>query len=125
MPKIKVLCPSRPKEPYRAMLAELAARSGVEIVFTKAIDPRALKGTVVLLDQSGRELDTKGFSEFVRQKLEAGSLVFVVGGPDGIQIKHDFKLSLGKLLLNHQLALAVLLDQLFRALNPQHPYNRH
>ncbi|MBR9679521.1 MAG: 23S rRNA (pseudouridine(1915)-N(3))-methyltransferase RlmH [Candidatus Altiarchaeota archaeon] len=123
MAKIRIVCPSRPKQPYRDAIAELAKRAGVETNFVKEVE-KHLKGRVILLDEQGQLLNTNAFSELVKKDMST-DLTFVVGGPDGIDVKHDQSISLGKLTLNHQLTILVLLDQLFRVLKPNHPYNKH
>ena len=90
--------------------------------------PQARK---VFLDPAGKALDTKGFAEVVRRaELGARDLVFLLGGHDGLppewRPRADLLLSLTPLTLPHELARAVLAEQIYRALTTLrgHPYPR-
>ena len=94
----------------------------------QAKHPSAAK---ILLDPSGRTVDSAGFLELVRRaELEARDLVFVVGGADGLPAEWRSGagqlLSLTPLTLPHELARAVLAEQIYRALATLrgHPYAR-
>ena len=58
-------------------------------------------------------------------------MTLVIGGPDGLsgelRERAREKVSLGDMTLPHDLALVVLLEQLYRALlhDSGHPYSRH
>jgi 23S rRNA (pseudouridine1915-N3)-methyltransferase len=86
---------------------------------------------IVVLDERGKALKTEEFAKFLEDKLSLDKeLIFVIGGPEGLSeaLKHkaDFVLSLSSLTLNHELALLVLAEALFRALSLMkgHPYHR-
>jgi 23S rRNA (pseudouridine1915-N3)-methyltransferase len=69
-----------------------------------------------LLDREGTQMDSVEFSRFVEQRRRSGTdLCFAVGGPHGLELEADHRLSLGPVTLPHQLARVVLLEQLFRA----------
>jgi 23S rRNA (pseudouridine1915-N3)-methyltransferase len=69
-----------------------------------------------LLDRDGEVLDSVQFSRFLEKRRQSGlDLAFAVGGPHGVDIDADHRLSLGRITLPHQLARVVLLEQLFRA----------
>jgi 23S rRNA (pseudouridine1915-N3)-methyltransferase len=69
-----------------------------------------------LLDRDGELLDSVQLSQFLEGRRQSGmDLVFAVGGPHGLDITADHRLSLGVITLPHQLARVVLLEQLFRA----------
>jgi 23S rRNA pseudoU1915 N3-methylase RlmH len=112
---VKIICPSKPKEPYRELLRELSLRAGVPIKWVKEVP----KGDHVVLDEDGEPLTPEVARQLVRDDAD-----IVVGGPDGTDAQGR-RLSLGPYTLNHFLAIAVLLDLLFRAKNPTHPYNKH
>ncbi len=70
---------------------------------------------VSLLDRQGEQFDSIAFSQFLEARRQSGlDLCFVIGGPHGIEIEADQRLSLGELTLAHQLARVVLLEQLYR-----------
>jgi 23S rRNA (pseudouridine1915-N3)-methyltransferase len=77
-------------------------------------------GCKVALDAAGRTLDSLGFADALRRRLEEGPVTFVIGGPLGldetVQGAVDELLSLSALTLPHQLARVVLAEQLFRGL---------
>jgi 23S rRNA (pseudouridine1915-N3)-methyltransferase len=85
----------------------------------------------VLLDPAGRSIDTAGLVELVRRaENEARDLVFILGGadglPPGLKGKADLLLSLTPLTLPHEMARAILAEQVYRALTTLrgHPYPR-
>lgn len=86
---------------------------------------------VVLLDERGRQLDSKGLSARLTDWQSDGrDVCFVIGGPDGVtedcRQRADFTWSLSSLTLPHGLARVLLAEQLFRAhsLQTGHPYHR-
>ncbi|MCE5309760.1 MAG: 23S rRNA (pseudouridine(1915)-N(3))-methyltransferase RlmH [Acidobacteriales bacterium] len=90
--------------------------------------PSALK---VLLDPAGRKMDTAAFVDLVsRAETEARDLVFVVGGADGLppawRERADLLLSLSAMTFPHELARAMLAEQIYRAFTTLrgHPYPR-
>jgi 23S rRNA (pseudouridine1915-N3)-methyltransferase len=69
-----------------------------------------------LLHVDGEQMDSLTFSRFLEQRRQSGrDLCFVVGGPFGLEIEADQRLSLGAMTMPHQLARVVLLEQLYRA----------
>ncbi|MBR9689662.1 MAG: 23S rRNA (pseudouridine(1915)-N(3))-methyltransferase RlmH [Candidatus Altiarchaeota archaeon] len=110
-----IICPSKPKEPYKAVILELSNRAREEVVFTKRFDEK----NVLVLSEEGEPLTVD-----LLRALISKNPVFVVGGPDGTEVTGR-KLSLGPYTLNHQIAIIVLLELMFRAKNPNHPYNKH
>ncbi len=75
-----------------------------------------LKGTIVVLDERGREVSSREFASFISKHP---MITFVVGGANGlderVKEKGDFILSLSKMTLQHDIARVVLLEQIFRA----------
>jgi 23S rRNA (pseudouridine1915-N3)-methyltransferase len=104
-------------EHYRKMLAGHVKVDHVEVredekVLTRIPD-RAL---TVLLASDGKSLSSEEFSEWLEERRRNGrDLCFVIGGPKGIELDADERLSLGPMTLPHQLARVVLLEQLYRA----------
>lgn len=95
------------------------------------LDKRERRTICVALDSAGDSMTSSEFEQFVERSRAAADLVFVVGGPDGLDPRVtqecDRCLSLGRMTLPHELALVVLLEQIYRALASaqNHPYTRH
>ena len=88
-------------------------------------------GRKILLDPSGREMDSRDFAGILREaEMHGRDLVFVVGGHDGLpagwSARADLLLSLGRLTMPHELARVVLAEQIYRAFTTLrgHPYPR-
>jgi 23S rRNA (pseudouridine1915-N3)-methyltransferase len=86
---------------------------------------------LVLLDERGRQLDSKGLAASLADwQADGRDVCFVIGGPDGVpeacRQRADFTWSLSKLTLPHGLARVLLAEQLYRAhsLQTGHPYHR-
>jgi 23S rRNA (pseudouridine1915-N3)-methyltransferase len=104
-------------EHYRRMLAGHAKVELIEVredqAVQRRIPPRAL---VVLLAGDGEHLDSEGLSRWLEQRRQDGrDVCFVIGGPTGLELEADMRLSLGPMTLPHQLARVVLLEQIYRA----------
>jgi len=85
----------------------------------------------ILLDPAGKTLDSRQFSRLVEEAGMHGSdLVFVIGGHDGLpagwRSRADLLLSLSAMTMPHELARAVLAEQIYRAfaILKGHPYVR-
>ena len=87
----------------------------------------------ILLDPLGRTATSEEFSKIVGEaELEARDLVFVVGGADGLppawrsRTADAALLSLSKMTFPHELARAMLAEQIYRAVTilRGHPYPR-
>ena len=85
----------------------------------------------VLLDPGGKSMPSTGFAGMVaKAELEARDLVFVIGGADGLPAEWrehaDVLLSLSAMTFPHELARAVLAEQIYRAfaILRGHPYPR-
>lgn len=76
---------------------------------------------VVLLDENGKKLDSKGFSDVLQKRMLSGNkrLLFVIGGAYGfgksIIDRADSKLSLSSMTFSHQIVRVIFLEQLYRA----------
>ena len=130
----------KPRDPHaNAIAAEFLKRSsryaGCEMreISTARFDPfvRHPSARKVLLDPAGRSLDSTGFVELVRRaEDESRDLIFVVGGHDGLppewKPRADMLLSLSPLTFPHELARAMLAEQIYRAFTTLrgHPYPR-
>ncbi len=85
----------------------------------------------ILLDPAGKALDSKRFADlFTQGEMRGHDLVFVVGGHDGLpdewRGRADLLVSLSAMTLPHELARAVLAEQIYRAFTilRGHPYPR-
>jgi 23S rRNA (pseudouridine1915-N3)-methyltransferase len=85
----------------------------------------------MFLDPLGRALDSAGFSELLSRGEATGQdLVFLVGGADGLppewRERADLLLSLSKMTFPHELARAMLAEQIYRGFTMLrgHPYPR-
>lgn len=85
----------------------------------------------VLLDPAGRELSSAGFTDLIaRAEMEGRDQIFVLGGADGLppewRPRADLLLSLSRMTYPHELARAMLAEQIYRAFTTLrgHPYPR-
>jgi 23S rRNA (pseudouridine1915-N3)-methyltransferase len=104
-------------EHYRKMLAGHAKVELVEVRGDEKVPPRIPdRAHVVLLSSEGRAFTSEEFSAWLEERRRNGrDLCFVIGGPTGLELEADTRLSLGPMTLPHQLARVVLLEQLYRA----------
>jgi 23S rRNA (pseudouridine1915-N3)-methyltransferase len=103
-------------EHYRKLLAGHVKVDLVEVRQDEKVAPRIPERSFkVLLASDGRSFDSVAFSDWLEQRRQAGlDLCFVIGGPRGLELAADMRLSLGPMTLPHQLARVVLLEQLYR-----------
>ena len=85
----------------------------------------------VFLDPAGRSFDSPSFIQLVqRAENEAQDLVFLIGGHDGLppewKPRADLLLSLSPMTFPHEMARAMLAEQIYRAFTTLrgHPYPR-
>lgn len=77
--------------------------------------------TVVLLDALGKNLDSNAFAKWLGELRDRGTreLVFVCGDADGFPValreRIPQKISLSAMTFSHELARAMLAEQLYRA----------
>jgi len=86
---------------------------------------------VVLLDERGKQFDSKGLAtRMLDWQSDGRDLCYVIGGPDGVsesvRKRADISWSLSQLTLPHGLARVFFAEQLYRAhsLQTGHPYHR-
>lgn len=75
---------------------------------------------VVVLEITGNNLSSPELAQFLeKRELESREVCLVIGGPDGlpqiVRDKADYRWSLGKLTLPHDLAMVVTAEALYRA----------
>lgn len=117
---------------YLARISHYASTQSLEIrpekfdLFAKHAAARK-----VFLDPGGRAMDSQAFSELIgRSEMIGQDLVFLVGGADGLppawRDRADLLLSLSAMTFPHELARAMLLEQIYRAfaILRGHPYPR-
>jgi 23S rRNA (pseudouridine1915-N3)-methyltransferase len=104
-------------EHYRKLLAGHARVEIVEVREDEKVPPRIPERAYkVLLASDGRTFDSVQFSDWLEERRRNGrDVCFVIGGPKGLELDADMRLSLGPMTLPHQLARVVLLEQLYRA----------
>ena len=85
----------------------------------------------IFLDPAGKQMDSAQFIRVVEQaQMEARDQLFLVGGHDGLppewRSRADLLLSLSAMTFPHELARAMLAEQLYRAFATikGHPYPR-
>jgi 23S rRNA (pseudouridine1915-N3)-methyltransferase len=104
-------------EHYRKMLAGHVKVELIEVRGDEKVPPRIpARAYTVLLASDGETYDSERFAGWLEERRRAGDdLTFVIGGPKGLDLSADMRLSLGPMTLPHQLARVVLLEQLYRA----------
>jgi 23S rRNA (pseudouridine1915-N3)-methyltransferase len=85
----------------------------------------------IFLDPVGRSFDSAQFTRILEKaECEAQDLVFLIGGHDGLPLdwkaRADLLLSLSRMTFPHELARAMLAEQIYRAFTTLrgHPYPR-
>ena len=102
---------------YKKLLARHARLELVEVREDEAVARRLpARAYVSLLAVEGRRYGSEEFARWLEDRRQSGlDLCFVIGGPAGLELPCDHRLSFGPATLPHQLAQVVLLEQLFRA----------
>ena len=138
--KIYLYFIGKPKDPHaNAIAADFLGRAAryapceMREIRPERIDlwgkhPAARK---ILLDPAGRPLDSTGFARVIaKAEMEGRDLVFVIGGHDGLPAgwaaRADQLVSLSAMTFPHELARAMLAEQVYRAFATLrgHPYPR-
>lgn len=105
-------------------LKEVEGSSEVEIIAKeggKLIESIARDDFVIALDEKGEQMSSRDFAEKLRTIRDSGvkRLAFVVGGFAGLseefKDRANLKWSLSRLTLTHEMARAVLAEQVYRA----------
>ena len=102
---------------YKKLLARHARLELVEVREDDAVARRLPdRAFVSLLARDGQQFSSEAFAAWLEDRRMSGrDLCFVIGGPAGLELPCDHRLSFGPATLPHQLAQVVLLEQLFRA----------
>jgi 23S rRNA (pseudouridine1915-N3)-methyltransferase len=86
-----------------------------------------LPGSLVLLDESGETKTSLELATWLSSaELDRGPTNLAVGFSDSLKERADYLIALSAMTLSHELAAAVLMEQLFRAseINRGTPYHR-
>lgn len=130
----------KPRDPHMNAIAEDFVSRASHYAATQMtelrpdrVDLRAKHPTArrMFCDPAGRELDSQAFSGiFEKAGMEGRDLVFLIGGADGLPAAArpqatEF-LSLSRMTFPHELARAMLAEQIYRAfaILRGHPYPR-
>ena len=76
---------------------------------------------LVLLDENGKEFNSRGFSDFFQKKMNSGikCFTFIIGGAfgfsDDVYKNAQGKVSLSKMTFSHQMVRLFFCEQLYRA----------
>jgi 23S rRNA (pseudouridine1915-N3)-methyltransferase len=142
--RIHILSIGKPKLAFaRAGVEEYAGRLGAAVRLevlksstreeeSAALLERSEGMWRVVLDERGEQVTSRELAaRLARWEMERTKAVaFLIGGADGhteeLRRRADWRWSLGKLTLQHELALVVVLEQLYRArsINAGSPYHR-
>jgi 23S rRNA (pseudouridine1915-N3)-methyltransferase len=97
-------------------------------LISKKITPNKL---IIMLDEGGKNYSSTEFAQtFKKWQLSHSTFTFILGPADGLgpEIKKnaDQLLSLSNFTFTHDMALVILLEQLYRSItiNNNHPYHR-
>ncbi len=105
----------------------ISHHSGIEVLEVRNPDAALKKidadraATVVLLDAAGKNLDSDKFAKWLAEHRDRGlrELIFLCGDADGfpeeLRKRAHQKLSLSPMTFSHELARAMLAEQLYRA----------
>ncbi len=118
-------------KPYQKLvesyLERCSRRLPVEITACREHDElyKRLSGRdcIVILDEHARTFDTMGFVRWLEARIKSGlnRLTICLGAADGhdprVRAAAGEQISLSPLTMNHQLALLVLSEQLYRAIS--------
>lgn len=116
-------------KPLQALIDEYARRISrylsVEVAAVKTAADGAMPARAgdfrIVLDERGKSFSSPAFARWLEEKKlrSVKNLVFFVGPAEGfaeaVRNKADFVLSLSPFTLQHELALVVLLEQIYRA----------
>lgn len=130
--KVEIVAPWKIQDkPYQKLidlyLERCTKRLPVEIINCKTQDEvvRRITGRecIIAMDEHAKCPDTDGFVKWLDNKLKSGSnrITIVLGAAEGhdprVKKMANEYISLSPLTLNHQLALLVLAEQLYRAIS--------
>jgi len=138
--KIYLYYIGKPKDPHaNAIAADFVGRvsrycpAEMQELRTARSDPwgKHPAARKIFLDPAGKPMDSGAFANLIaRAELEGRDLLFLIGGHDGLPAgwaaRADLLISLSNMTFPHELARAMLAEQLYRAFATLrgHPYPR-
>lgn len=109
----------------------LKDQKGKNIDFIKQIEGEKilskLSGFTIALTEEGKQLSSIEFSKLIEEKPD---ITFIIGGAFGLseEVKKsvDYTLSLSKMTFTHEMALLILVEQIYRGekIIEGHPYHK-
>lgn len=105
-----------PKNPSLAQEVMVKAKEG-----RRVLDKVKQSDYMILLDVAGTELDSVDLSKYIEKQMLDGhsTIAFVLGGSLGnsedVLERADYRLSMSRMTMPHQLARLVLLEQIYRS----------
>ena len=130
----------KPRDPHANAIAEDYIQRISHYARTEMTELRSLRtdpwskhpsAQTICLDPTGKRLDSPAFISLIeRAEREARDMVFIVGGADGLPpgwaARANLLLSLSPMTYPHELARAMLAEQIYRAFTTLrgHPYPR-
>jgi 23S rRNA (pseudouridine1915-N3)-methyltransferase len=134
----------KPKDPHANAIAEDYIRRASRFTPSQMLEIRPVStrdradlwakhpnARKIFLDPAGRSFDSAAFADlFAKAEMQGHDLVFLIGGHDGLppawRERADLLVSLSALTMPHELARAVLAEQIYRAFTMLrgHPYPR-
>lgn len=140
--RIRLLLLGKTRRPeIRSLVDDYLARirhfASVEMLELRPESPAALRrlaippsATVVLLDAAGKEFDSRQFARWLATCRDRGTreIVFLCGAargfPEALASRATQRISLSPMTFSHELARAMLAEQIYRAfaLLAGHPY---
>lgn len=130
----------KPKDAHANRIAEDFAGRASHYAVTQMMEIRPEKTDLrakhptaqrIFLDPAGRQMDSHAFAGiFEKAEMTGRDLVFLIGGHDGLppgwREQADILLSLSAMTFPHELARAMLAEQIYRAfaILRSHPYPR-
>lgn len=138
--KLFVYFIGKPKDPHaNAIAADFLGRAShyctceMREIRPERFDPweRHPSARKISLDPAGKAMDSAAFTGLVRDaEMQGRDLVFLIGGADGLpppwRDRGDPLVSLSRMTFPHELARAMLAEQVYRAFTTLrgHPYPR-
>ena len=102
-------------EPFRGDEDQVRTAEGARLLANVGARDR-----LIVLDERGDRVDTRAFTTLVDAARQSGRVVFAIGGPyghtDAVRAAAWRTVRLSDLVLNHDLARVVLVEQLYRAI---------